>query len=399
MPRPYWWPWLERWGLAQRDPTKIISRMEWAMEDPKRCERFLGELLGSLSGPSRINQDYDRQWEGTPEPCVRFVARGTRGRYSEGVLAAALAYRAVVVTDPLSGVAQLMELHRAQRFPTSLRRDGFIAAYLRTAMPALSQLIPLADADIVVFDSMLPLLPEVLEAYDWIYHPPGVPKVTPQLREILGSDPLQANEDMWALVRARKYGAAVGTDDPKFAASFREWGENLGHAVAAAVEVTTLLPFVDGLTPGKLIDVRRRHEDSLAQFRAAIGSATAELRKLPQGDINATRVRQLTRDYLDGELAVLDRAWHTVRIYRGAAAAVGAVALVSTAGVIGVTGATQANALLPLFAGTSSLAGAAAALRIDDLQLKANGLYLLWEVKHVARPAHRWTGFPLRRSQ
>jgi hypothetical protein len=90
----------------------------------------------------------------------------------------------------------------------------------------------------------------------------------------------------------------------------------------------------------------------------------------------------VTRDYLEGELAKLDREWRSVKVYRAAAATAGAAALVSTAALIGVTGAGQANALIPLVAGASSLVTGASAVAIDALRVKSNDMYVLWKARH-----------------
>jgi hypothetical protein len=352
------------------DPARILRRFDWLCASSVRWRRFSAEFQVGIPGEDRAAEQYESQWRNVAGPCVRYV-HGTF--FDDGVLAACLAFQTVVVADPMSLLPGLYA-----GAPESFSHVESTQFYIRFMLTTchLSELIPLVEAGILVFDSTLD------------FHPRGWKGRDPSRREsqIFDAMPeskggiLGARTAYWAVIEARSHGAAVGSSDPDYRDSLLNWGRAMGYETPAAIEVPILLPYVERTTPTGLVAIRRKHADALAQFRAAIGLATLELTKLPERDLTAGRVRQLTRDYIDGEMAKLDREWRAVRIYRGAAAATGVGALVSAAVVIGVTGANQANALLPLFAGTSSLASAAAALGIDSLRLKANSMYVLWKV-------------------
>ena len=145
------------------------------------------------------------------------------------------------------------------------------------------------------------------------------------------------------------------------------------------------------LTAPQLVSLRTNHQDKLAQFRAALASATQALRDLPADDVTNSRARDVVGDYLDGELSKLNREWNAVRLFRYGSLAAATLTAGSTAMALGVQGPAPATQLLPLLTGSLSVASAAAALGLDETRLQANNLYVLWEAARKGK-RHRAIG-------
>jgi hypothetical protein len=381
---------MEHWNLVNRDPKVIGSRAKHILANDSKRRRFVHDLIAALpataspsAGWNGVDDQalYDQLWGVTAHPAVRMT--GARSFEPQVGLAAALAYQTVVVPDPMFTPSFLFTLAKASRdkvmpdFEPALM-ESFLNLYFQEDLP---NMIALADAGIVTFDLL------------WGRGSAATGKdkrVIGQLKRELGWEVVM--EALWATMRAKRFGASVGTGEANFGRILRTWEASRGPRTSSrAVEVDVLVPYVGNLTVPQLINLRTKHEDKLAQFRAALASATQALRDLPADDVTNSRARDVVGDYLDGELSKLHREWNAVRLFRYGSLAAATLTAGSTAMALGVQGPAPATQLLPLLTGSLSVASAAAALGLDETRLQANNLYVLWEAARKGK-SHRAIG-------
>lgn len=146
------------------------------------------------------------------------------------------------------------------------------------------------------------------------------------------------------------------------------------------IGLTLSIPVVAGLAPSELLQLRDEHRDEFQRFRAALVAAIRDqLKRLGNDEDPKTVARAVKRDFIEPELAAIERRMRASRRAMSTKLAqnvsVGAVAV--SIGVI-------ANLPLLLSAGVAiSAAGSIAHLNkwTDNVQeVQLNDLYFLWRV-------------------